>query len=482
MKFERIGDRELVLVGGEAAGRDEGGVVGGRAARSIHASNARPPSGSKFGMVGRISGQASFLPQIRPVPRGANSHLCADATKKSAPRRAASTFSTPKPCTPSTISRQRSASARPEFALATTSARAGIGSFRPVAECTQVRPTARVFGVDRAPESFDHLRLRGLRGAGRKVVQGHETDRRTRALGRIANRLVVHVVVVLGGQDLLVGADAQAVVEQRQSGRRVGSERDLLAATAEVVRERQLAARRQVVVAMRGIEELFDRERIRVQVPAVALHRRAHHPRMRHEVEAAEVDPAGIEVELFSNPLPTRVRGEAIERRRRVSECGFGAGSAWFAASAVRQGSRQAAVPAATDASRRRRSIDIAELPPGLDPGGNSTVGADPARQTLAGSPRGELRIGPCERRVDGANALEHRLGLLRFAGAVERQRQVELVEELHAPLVDAPETRHGRRRRGTDPRPPWGRLRRACARPGCAALRPGRPAPFPLG
>ena len=104
-------------------------------------------SDSKLGTVGRMCGQASARPQMSPVPRGPKIHLCIPATKKSAPSVAAPTSLQPKPCNPSTISRQRSASSRPALAAPTTSASAAIGSRSPVLECTHVRPTARVRGV-----------------------------------------------------------------------------------------------------------------------------------------------------------------------------------------------------------------------------------------------------------------------------------------------------------------------------------------------
>ena len=64
---------------------------------------------SKAGTVGWICAQASRRPQTIPVPRGPKIHLCVPAAKKSHPSAATASSSTPKPWTPSTTSRMRSA-------------------------------------------------------------------------------------------------------------------------------------------------------------------------------------------------------------------------------------------------------------------------------------------------------------------------------------------------------------------------------------
>jgi hypothetical protein len=67
--------------------------------------------------------------------------------KKSQPSAGSRTFSIPKPCTPSTQSRIRSASLRPRLSGRSASAIRRIGSFTPVLECTHVNATTRVRGV-----------------------------------------------------------------------------------------------------------------------------------------------------------------------------------------------------------------------------------------------------------------------------------------------------------------------------------------------
>jgi hypothetical protein len=83
-------------------------------------------------------------PQTMPVPRGPKSHLWHPAAKKSQPRAGSLTFSTPKPWTPSTQSRIRSASLRSRLRRPSASAIRRIGSLTPVLECTHVSATTRV--------------------------------------------------------------------------------------------------------------------------------------------------------------------------------------------------------------------------------------------------------------------------------------------------------------------------------------------------
>ncbi len=96
--------------------------------------------------MGWTCAHASRRPQTIPVPRGPNIHLCVPAAKKSHPRAATDSSSTPRPWTPSTTSRMRSAAARDLLASAIASATRRTGTFTPVDECTHVIPTARVFG------------------------------------------------------------------------------------------------------------------------------------------------------------------------------------------------------------------------------------------------------------------------------------------------------------------------------------------------
>lgn len=65
--------------------------VGGSGPRFIHAAHVSGACGSNVGMVGRSSLHASVRPDRKPVPRGANSHLCVPVAKKSLPSFAAST-------------------------------------------------------------------------------------------------------------------------------------------------------------------------------------------------------------------------------------------------------------------------------------------------------------------------------------------------------------------------------------------------------
>ncbi len=99
------------------------------------------------GITGVRFVHAGRRPQIRPVPRGPNSHLWHPDTRKSAPSSSGVAVSAPNPCTPST----HSSVASPFLALM-ASAIARIGSFTPVLECTQVTATIRVRGV-RAADS-----------------------------------------------------------------------------------------------------------------------------------------------------------------------------------------------------------------------------------------------------------------------------------------------------------------------------------------
>src|SRR6266516_839668 len=152
MQLDGGRDGKQVLVGEEPARRDERRLRGRQICAilpcverrvdpvRIEARDRRPQLGPGIGAAHR-----------KPVPRGANSHLCVPLAKKSAPSRATSTSWFPKPCTPSTISRQRSAHARPRLARATTSAMRAMGSFTPLDECTQVTPTARALAVIARP-------------------------------------------------------------------------------------------------------------------------------------------------------------------------------------------------------------------------------------------------------------------------------------------------------------------------------------------
>src|SRR5437773_12309197 len=109
-----------------------------------HASNGS--SEKKRGITGRIFCQTTGFAHTNPVPRGPNIHLWVPAANASHPRAVIFGSSTPKPCTPSTISSTRSFSSLPRFACAMLSAIRAIGRRTPLLECTHVTPTARVFG------------------------------------------------------------------------------------------------------------------------------------------------------------------------------------------------------------------------------------------------------------------------------------------------------------------------------------------------
>ena len=90
-----------------------------------------------------------------------------------------------------------------------------IGRRMPVLECTQVRPTTRVFGADALQQAVDQA-----------VGAGAARRRRTSAILRMlaplrsagqADRFVVRVVVVHRGQHFVAGLERQAVVDQGQA-------------------------------------------------------------------------------------------------------------------------------------------------------------------------------------------------------------------------------------------------------------------------
>ena len=98
-------------------------------------------------MVGAKRPMLSGRKNTTPVPRGPNSHLWQPAASMSAPSWSKVTSSTPKPCTPSTQSSTFLCGSRPALTPRRAWAISGIGIFRPVELCTQVRARARVRSV-----------------------------------------------------------------------------------------------------------------------------------------------------------------------------------------------------------------------------------------------------------------------------------------------------------------------------------------------
>ena len=137
-----------------------------------------------------------------------------------------------------------------------------------------------------------------------RVPHRHLAPRRAIALGGQADRFVVHIVIVVRRQDLIAGFQRQAVIDQRQTRRRVLRHGDVLRIRADVFGER--GGHAQGNVGFRRLEQsaLDGEEGIRVQLAAVGLDRRADWPWMRREIEEAQVCVGGVEIELLADRVP----------------------------------------------------------------------------------------------------------------------------------------------------------------------------------
>ncbi len=160
----------------------------------------------------------------------------------------------------------------------------------PVLECTHVTARQRVRG-ERPRETAVDDRLHGCRGG--IVVEPDPAHANPVTLRAQAERLVGGVEVVLGGDDLVAGAQAKAAVDEAGAHRRRVRERYLLRRGAEVGGGRPACLLLEGGLGLAQVERRIPVERV-----AMSGDRLAHDPRMRGEEKGRQVDVRRIEVEV----------------------------------------------------------------------------------------------------------------------------------------------------------------------------------------
>ena len=150
----------------------------------------------------------------------------------------------------------------------------------------------------------------------RGVVERHIPHARAGPRRRVPNRLVVRVVIVLGGEDVLIGADAEAVIRHRQCAGRIRREADFLRHAADVVGERALHRDDRPALGI-GERGALDPGGIGVNLLPEVFDCLGDRLRMRHEKEAGQMDPVGREREQRTHGVPVHVAIRLADRHRR---------------------------------------------------------------------------------------------------------------------------------------------------------------------
>ena len=157
-----------------------------------------------------------------------------------------------------------------------------------------------------APDALDDLRT--VR-CGARVIQRDVAHSTAGARRRVANRLVMGVVVVFGSDNFLVGTDAQTVIRHRQRRRRVGRQTDFRGITAHVAGQRPLHRGEGVSLRV-GEGGDLDPHRVGVEFFPEAIDGLGHGLRVRDEQKAREVRPVGRERKELAD-------GEPVHRTSR---------------------------------------------------------------------------------------------------------------------------------------------------------------------
>ena len=185
---------------------------------------------------------------------------------------------------------------------------------------------------DRARHAIDDLL--GAGGGGR--VEHRDIPHRAAGARRgETNRLVMGIVIVLGGDDFLIAADPQTLIGHRERLGRIGCQRDLTRLSTDVVGERALHGLKRPAFGLRERRD-FDPHGIAVELPPVVVDGVGNGLGMGDEEERRKVSPVGGEREQLSHRRPVdgaavcqrprhpRRRGESSHRRRqRCSGEGF---------------------------------------------------------------------------------------------------------------------------------------------------------------
>ena len=246
---------------------------------------------------------------MMPVPRGAKIHLCVPAAAKSQPSCAS-------------VSSWLPAVYGVEYyqhALGLAAAAIGICDHLRQPAHRQSDPAARMYPgesddagarADGSLEPLRHLIGRGCRG---RIVERNATYARAPARCGKPHGLVMHIVVVRRRENLVVRLEHEAVVDEREALRGAVGERHFLRPPADVIRRRTLNMLRSRLLPSSPEERLeshttLDRgERVGVKHAPVALDRRAHRARVRHDVELREMQPLRGKVELGTHRRPVGV-------------------------------------------------------------------------------------------------------------------------------------------------------------------------------
>ncbi len=171
------------------------------------------------------------------------------------------------------------------------------------------RPSGR---CDRAGDAVDDL---GGARRRRLIEQRDVAHGAARSGRRVADRLVMRIVIVLRGDDLLIAADAQAVVDHRQPGRGVGREGDLGRAAARVLPQRALHRGERPTLGIAERRDL-DPQRVRIELLAEMIDCFGYRLRVGDKEEAREVRPIRREREEVANRRPVGVPAQTVQWSR----------------------------------------------------------------------------------------------------------------------------------------------------------------------
>jgi len=286
---------------------------------------------AKVGTVGRSNAHRSGLAQMIPVPRGANIHLCVPAQKIVRAElgglgldgaQAMDSIDDEQDPAPLVAPAIRLLDHLSEGRNRQAHARARMHPGEPDHACRRLQGRA---------QAIDHLC--GVRLAG-TIVKRDAPRGGALPLGGEADRLVMRIVIVRGGEDLVARLKPQSVIDERQSRGRVAGERDLVALSAEVPGE-ILANLQLEVVLVREHAVVDGQVRIRIERLTIVFDRVSHRLWMRGDEEAREMKVAPVDRELIADSLPVGEvregsgalleRGEQIAGRKRRgggSRCG----------------------------------------------------------------------------------------------------------------------------------------------------------------
>ena len=123
---------------------------------------------------------------------------------------------------------------------------------------------------------------------------------------------MVRIVIVLGGEDLLIAADAEPLVRERQRAGRIGRQADLERLPPDVLGERALDRDERPALGV-GQQRELDPDGVGVELPPEPLDRLRHGLRMGHEQEARQVDPVGRQRKQRAYGCPIHVAAGAAE-------------------------------------------------------------------------------------------------------------------------------------------------------------------------